>query len=89
MVAKAFEDRGLRRVFWNSSCDVEGLIADRSSCRLMLDDHVISDINCDQWAGTICLSISRSFRQKVCFLGWPVGDFEAFNDDPIILMEDP
>ena len=33
-------------------------------------------------------SISRSVRQKVCFLGWPVGDFGVSNDDRMILMAD-
>ena len=48
------KSRGPCCVFWNSSCDVGGLIADGSSCRLMSDDHVTLDISCYQWADNIC-----------------------------------
>ena len=34
-------------------------------------------------------SISRSVRQKVCFLGQPVDDSEALDDDSMISTVDP
>ena len=34
-------------------------------------------------------SISRSVRQKVCFLGRPVSGLGVSNDDQMILMADP
>ena len=35
------------------------------------------------------LSISRSIGHKVYFLGQSIGDFEASDDDPMVLMVDP
>ena len=38
---------------------------------------------------TICPSISRSVGQKMCFLDWPVNDFEVSDDEPMISTVNP
>ena len=61
------------------------MIADGSSCCLMSDDYATLETNCCQWADNICLVDLLIGRTESVLSGWPVGDFEVSDDDPMLL----
>ena len=55
-------------------------------CQMTMQIQTLVDTN---EPATFVQSISRSVRQKVYFLGRPVGDFGVSDDDQMILVVDP